>query len=318
MLQQLTDFVLYNVFNLSPTTPIANFLSFFIYDSLKIFLMLFFMITIVGIIRSYISKEAINKILAQKHPIISYFIIALFGSLTPFCSCSSIPLFLGFIKTGIPLGIAFTFLVTSPLINEYLVVLMIGFFGLKITILYIISGLMIGIISGYIIGKLNLEKNINPDFITPDSDFQEIKFVNFKSRVLYGVQESLAIINNIWKWIVIAVAIGAIIHNYVPQEAIQSIIAKGGVFLVPITVLLGVPMYGGCASIVPIALALFKKGAPLGTALSFMMSVSALSLPEAIILKKAMDRKLIIIFFSIVFLGIVFTGYFFNIISCYI
>ena len=212
-----------------------------------------------------------------------------------------------------PLGAAFSFLITSPLINEYLVVLMFGFFGWKITALYVVSGLLIGTLSGVILGRMHLEKHLVHDFINNAKGLGEGKiFGTFRDRIGFGWQEACSVTGKIWGWVLIGVGLGALIHNYVPQEAIQSIIGKMGVFSVPVAVILGVPMYGSCAAIVPVAVVLFQKGIPLGTALGFMMAVAALSLPEAIMLRRAMNLKLIAVFFGITTLAIIVTGYIFN------
>jgi hypothetical protein len=238
---------------------------------------------------------------------------SLFGAITPFCSCSSIPIFLSFLEAGVPLGVTFSFLITSPLVNEYLVVLMLGFFGWKITLAYVISGILIGIISGLILGTMKLEKHLAKDLISSNSTVKkEIRYYGIKKRLLFGLRESNSIIKKVWLWVLIGVGVGAAIHNYIPSELIQGIINKGGIFSVPIATILGVPMYGSCAAIVPIAVVLFQKGVPLGTALAFMMATAALSLPEAVILRRAMKLKLIVIFFGITTLAIIFTGYLFN------
>ena len=298
-----------NLFSIDPSIRLVESINFFIFDSIKIILLLFVMITIIAFFRTYIPKNKIKKWLSHKGGL-SNLVASFFGSITPFCSCSSIPIFLSFLEAGVPLGVTFSFLITSPLVNEYLVVLMFGFFGWKITLAYIISGILIGMISGIILGKLGLEKYLEKD-ITSHKSFKELKHT-LKSRFKYGVQEGISIVKKIWLWILVGVAIGAIIHNFVPSSMIQNIVVVGGLFAVPLAVLLGVPMYGSCAAIVPIALVLFQKGMPLGTALAFMMAVSALSLPQAVILKRAMKLKLILIFYLIVTLGIILTGYIFN------
>src|SRR3989338_6356299 len=255
--------------------PVVNF---FIYDSIKILLLLFVLIWVIGFIRTYLPQATIKRWM-EKRGGVGNFAASLFGAVTPFCSCSSIPLFLGFLEAGIPLGVSFSFLITSPLINEYLVVLMLGFFGWKITVLYVISGLLIGTVAGAVLGKMKLEQHLVTDLVNRqggNSDQQN--FPSFKSRLNFGWHESTSIIQKIWIWVLIGVGIGAAIHNYVPQEMIQSIISKTGPFGVPIATLMGVPMYGSCAAIVPIAVVLFQKGVPLGTALAFMMAVAALSL----------------------------------------
>ncbi len=312
MLLKLTDWLTYQVLGLDPTTRFGETVNFFIYDSIKILVLLFVMIFVIGFLRTFLPQDKV-KAWMEKKGSLGYFFAALFGAVTPFCSCSSIPFFLSFIKSGIPLGICFSFLVTSPLINEYLVVLMLGFFGWKITVAYVLSGLFVGISSGMILGKLKLEKYLEPDIAVEHSlEEQQATVGNFKARIVFGFHEALGIVGKIWIWVLVGVAIGAGIHNCVPQEMIQSVIAKTGIFSVPIATLIGVPMYGSCAAIVPIAVVLFQKGIPLGTALAFMMAVAALSLPEAIMLRRAMNLRLIGIFFSITTVAIIFIGYLFN------
>lgn len=315
MLQLIVDWLTYSVLKLDPGSKLGSSINFFIYDSVKIILLLFVLIAAIGFLRSFISQEKIKSWISSAKGWGNFF-ASLFGAVTPFCSCSSIPIFISFLKAGVPLGITFSFLITSPLINEYLVVLMLGFFGWKITLAYVISGMAIGIFSGVVLGKMKLEQYIEKDIISENSGgISEIKYKGISHRILFGVQESKAIVRKLWVWVLIGVGLGALIHNYVPQEAVQAIISKTGIFSVPIAVLIGVPMYGSCAAIVPIAVVLFQKGFPLGTALAFMMAVASLSLPEAIMLRRAMKLKLIAIFFSITTLAIVITGYLFNILQ---
>lgn len=313
MLGELVDLILYSLCGLNPAIKWVESLNFFIYDSIKILLLLLVMISIIGFLRTYLPQNKIKKWISGKKYGSSNVFASLFGAITPFCSCSSIPIFLSFLKAGIPLGVTFSFLITSPLVNEYLVVLMIGFFGWKITLAYVISGILIGVISGLILGRMKLEKYLVKDLIsTTDNIKKEIKYDGIKKRVLFGLNEAVSIFKKLWLWILVGVGIGAIIHNYIPSELIQLIISKGGLFAVPIAVILGVPMYGSCAAIVPIAVVLFEKGVPLGTALAFMMAIAALSLPEAVILRRAMKLKLIAIFFGVVTLAIILTGYIYN------
>lgn len=315
MLQLAVDWLAFSVLKLAPGSKLGATVNFFIYDSIKILLLLFAMISAIGFMRSFISEQKIRAWITKKKGLANFF-ASLFGAVTPFCSCSSIPIFISFLEAGIPLGVTFSFLITSPLINEYLVVLMLGFFGWKITLAYIISGMAIGIISGIILGKMSLERHLEKDIITVNTqDSCEVKCKGVKERVLFGINEAVCIIKKLWFWVLIGVGLGALIHNYVPEGAVQAIIGKTGVFSVPIATLLGVPMYGSCAAIVPIAVVLFQKGFPLGTALSFMMATAALSLPEAIMLRRAMKLKLIAIFFGITTLGIIFTGYLLNILQ---
>lgn len=313
MLKESVDWILYDAIGLDSTTKWVGSLNFFIYDSIKIIFLLFVMISIMGFIRTYIPQNKVNRWVNGKRYGSGNLIASLFGAITPFCSCSSIPIFIGFLESGIPLGVNLSFLITSPLVNEYLVVLMFGFFGWKITLAYVISGILIGTISGWIIGKMKLEKYLDKDLIsTKDKVKKEMMYDGIKKRLYFGIDEAISIIKKLWIWILIGVGIGAIIHNYVPSEMIQLIVSKGGLFAVPIAVLLGVPMYGSCAAIVPIAVVLFQKGMPLGTALAFMMAIAALSFPEAIILRRVMKLRLIAIFFGIVALAIILTGYIYN------
>ena len=315
MLQLIIDWLTYSVFKLDAGSRMGGAVNFFLYDSVKIILLLFVMISVIGFLRSFVSQEKIKAWIVGKKGWGNFF-ASLFGAITPFCSCSSIPLFISFLDAGIPLGVTFSFLVTSPLINEYLVVLMLGFFGWKITLAYVASGMAIGIFTGMILGRMKLEKYIEKDIVSAEEEEAcQVAPKGLKQRIFFGINEAVCIVKKLWFWILTGVGLGAAIHNYVPQEAVQAIISKTGFFSVPIATLIGVPMYGSCAAIVPIAVVLFQKGFPLGTALSFMMAVAALSLPEAIMLRRAMKLKLILIFFGITTLGIIFTGYLFNLLQ---
>jgi len=315
MLQLIVDWLMYSIFKLDANSKIDATINFFIYDSLKIILLLFVMISAIGFFRSFLAQQKIKAWITGTRGWGNFF-ASLFGAVTPFCSCSSIPLFIGFLDSGIPLGVSLSFLVTSPLINEYLVVLMIGFFGWKITLAYVISGMIIGIVTGIILGKMKLERYLEKDIINlnPEGDC-EIRSKGIKQRIIFGIHEALCVIKKLWIWVLAGVGLGALINNYVPQSAVQSIVNKTGFFSVPLATLIGVPIYGSCAAIVPIAVVLFQKGFPLGTTLAFMMAVAALSLPEAIMLRRAMKLKLIFIFFGITTLGIIFTGYLFNLLQ---
>jgi len=318
VLQKSVDWLIYSVCGLDPESKIGGIINFFIYDSAKIILLLFVMISIMGFLRTFLSELKIKQWLG-KTKALGNLLASLFGALTPFCSCSSIPIFLSFLEVGIPLGVTFSFLITSPLINEYLVVLMLGFFGWKITLLYVLSGICIGTFTGLLLGKMKLERYLVKDLITKksppyacDCEEEGKHYHNVGERIGFGLSEAKSIVKKLWLWVLAGVGIGAFIHNYVPRETIQSIIGRAGIFSVPIATLLGVPMYGSCAAIVPIAVVLFRKGIPLGTALAFMMATAALSLPEAILLRRAMKTRLILLFFGITTLGIIFTGYLFN------
>ncbi len=277
--------------------------------------MLFVAVSLFSFLRTYISKEKIEKYLGKKS-FKNYFIASFFGAITPFCSCSSIPIFVSFIKTQVPIGIAFAFLITSPITNQYLFSMMLGLFGYKISILYVLNGILIGSICGMIFDRMRLEKYILEDIkkssLTQCRENKEEYFLSITDRLRYGVKESFELIKKLWLWIVISVFIAAVLEAYLPKQKIEAIISKAGFWDVPIAVALGVPIYASCVSILPVAYVLFTKGLPLGTTLSFLMSTSALCLPEAIILRRIMKTKLILIFFGFVSISITITGYLFN------
>jgi len=298
-----------------PASHLGEALHFFIYDSVKILLLLYVMIAAVGFLRTYISQEKIRRALAGRGRLPSYLTASGFGALTPFCSCSSIPIFISFLKAGAPLGPAFAFLVTSPLINEYLAVLMLGFFGWKITTAYIAFGLMLGVVAGAVMDKLGLESEIVQDLTSGGGEEAAQEYKQLGSRIRFGLTEANSIVRKLWMWVLLGVGVGAAIHGFIPQETIEAAINKTGAFSVPIAAALGIPIYANCSAVVPIALVLFQKGVPLGTALTFMMSTAALSLPEAVILRRAMKIKLILLFFTIVGAGIILVGYVFNLLQ---
>jgi len=314
MLTKLTDTLIYDWIGMDPESRLTGALHFFIYDTVKIFLLLAVMIFIIGVVRTFLPEHRL-KAWMSKGGLWGNAVAAIFGAVTPFCSCSSIPIFISFLKAGVPLGVTFSFLISSPLINEYLVILMIGEFGLPVTLAYVISGLLIGIIAGAVIGKLKLEKYLEADILQSAQEKSELVEYTLTKRIRYGFEESVTIIRQIWIWVLVGVGIGALIHNYVPADTIHAMIQKTGIFSVPLATVLGVPMYGSCAAIVPIAVVLFQKGIPLGTALAFMMAMAALSLPEAIMLRRTMHLKLIAIFFAVTSIGIIFTGYLLNLLA---
>ena len=312
MLLRLVDWLIYSLFGLDPTAHLVQTLHFFIYDVLKIFSLLTVLIFLIGVIRTYLPEKKLKDWMSRGG-LFGNFVAALFGAITPFCSCSSIPLFISFLKAGAPLGVTFSFLVTSPLINEYLVILMLGTFGWKVTSLYVVLGLAMGITAGAVIGKLKLEDQLESDLVDSGSAGSSMEdYRGFRERLRFGWDEAWSILSKIWLWVVIGVGVGAIIHNYVPQETIHAVMEKTGILSVPIATFLGVPLYGSCAAIVPVAVVLFEKGIPLGTALAFMMAMAALSLPEAIMLRRVMRLSLIAIFFGITTAAIIASGYIMN------
>lgn len=312
MLSRYADILIFDLLGFDSASRLGAALQFFVYDTIKIFLLLGVMIFAVGLIRTWLPQHRL-KAWMSKGGFTGNFIAALFGAITPFCSCSSIPIFISLLKAGVPLGVTFSFLITSPIINEYLVILMAGEFGVPVTIAYVSSGLLIGTAAGAILGKMNLGKHLEKD-MSGELTEEDIDYT-FGKRLKAGWDESVAVIHQIWLWVIVGVGIGAFIHNYIPQETIHGIMSATGIFSVPIATVLGVPMYGSCAAIVPIAVVLFEKGIPLGTALAFMMAMAALSLPEAIMLRRVMRLQLIAIFFGITTIAIIFTGYLLNILA---
>ncbi len=311
MLLKFTDLLIYEWAGFSPESRFGGALHFFVYDSLKIFLLLAGMICIIGVVRTWLPQERLKQWMSRGG-LWGNVVAALFGAVTPFCSCSSIPIFISLLKAEVPLGVTFSFLITSPIINEYLVVLMAGEFGIPITIAYVGSGLVIGVLSGALIGRLHLERYLETDILGDSRTVESSTRYTLAGRLRFGWSEAVGVIRQIWVWVLVGVAVGAFIHNYIPRETIHDIMRATGILSVPIATVLGVPMYGSCAAIVPIAVVLFEKGIPIGTALAFMMAMAALSLPEAIMLRRVIKLPLIAVFFGITTLAIIATGYFLN------
>jgi len=310
--QRVVDNLVYNQLGLDKNSALGSALDFFIFDTVKIFVLLTVIIFIVTLLRSYFPTEKVRDYLAGKHPLVGHIAAALFGIITPFCSCSAIPLFLGFIQARIPLGVTFSYLISAPMNNEIAIAMLFALFGWKVTALYIGFGLLVAIVAGIIIGKLNLEDEV---LIKPpplnEQKIEEIK-IPFKERVIEAWNYTKDILKKVWAYILIGVGIGAFIHGYVPTELIVKYAGGNAWYAVPIATILGVPMYSNAAGVMPLIEVLTQKGMLLGTALSFMMAITALSLPEAMILKKILSTKLIAIFFGVVALGIMAIGYIFN------
>jgi uncharacterized membrane protein YraQ (UPF0718 family) len=312
--QLFADWLTYSVFKIIPETLLASAVNFFIFDTIKIFLLLAVIIFTVSIIRSYLPPEKIRAVLSSEKKYFGNVLASLLGIITPFCTCSAIPLFIGFLEAGVPLGTTFSFLVASPMINEVALVLLLGMFGWKIALLYIISGLVISILSGIIIGKLKVE-NLVEDYAPNKCKCganQSSTLMNWKERIDYAADYTAGIIKKVWIYVVIGIGIGAWIHGYVPTDFLAQYAGADKWYAVPLAVVIGIPLYSNAAGIIPLVSALTEKGVALGTTLAFMMAVTALSLPEFMILKKVMKTKLILIFAGIVGAGIIFTGYLFN------
>ena len=314
-IQILADWLTYTVLHHLPNTLSGDAINFFIYDTLKIFILLSVIIFIVSIIRSYLPKEKIRVILAHKNIYTGNITASLLGIITPFCSCSAIPLFLGFIQAGVPLGVTFSFLVASPMINEVALVLLLGMFGWKIALMYITSGLLISIFSGIIIGKMKME-NLVESFVYENTVNGNIILPTMtgKERIIYARNYTLNILKKVWPYILIGIGVGAWIHGYVPTDFLARYAGSDKWYAVPLAVLVGIPLYSNAAGVIPLVSVLTEKGVSVGATLAFMMSVTALSLPEFMILKKVMKMKLILIFAGIVGVGIMFTGFLFNLI----
>lgn len=309
--QWIADKVTYDLFNLVEGTHLASSVNFIFYDVLKIFFLLIFMIFIVSYIRSYITPEKTRKLLGGKKGIFFNMVASLVGVVTPFCSCSSVPLFIGFVEAGVPLGVTFSFLITSPLVNEAAIAVLWGIFGLKLTLVYILSGILIGVLGGYIIGLLKMEKHV-ADFVykIKSKELPEEE-KSLRDRVNFAWEEVKNIFRKVWIYIIAGVTLGGIFHGFAP-EGILAKYAGSSLIGVPIATLIGIPLYSNVLGMIPIIESLVSKGLPLGTALAFLMAVTALSLPEIVILKKVLKRKLIITFVLVVGFAILITGYLFN------
>lgn len=307
------DWITYFILGLAPKTIFAEAVNFFIFDTIKIFILLAVIIFIVSIIRSFLPPEKIRNILSRKNKYLGNFFAATLGIITPFCSCSAVPLFLGFVEAGVPLGVTFSFLVASPMINEVALVLLLGMFGWRVSLLYIISGLIIAIFSGIVIGKLKVEDLVE-SFVFNNKiiDSENGVKMEWKDRVSYAKKYTADIFKKVWLYILIGIGLGAWIHGYIPADFLARYASADKWYAVPFAVLIGIPLYSNAAGVIPLVSALTEKGVAMGTTLAFMMAVTGLSLPEFMILKKVMKTKLILIFAGIIGVGIIFTGYLFN------
>jgi uncharacterized membrane protein YraQ (UPF0718 family) len=310
------DFVIFSLLKMPPGSHLTETIRFFLFEVPKVLLLLTLIVFVVGIIRTYFSPERTRKILEGKSLFAGNVMAGALGIVTPFCSCSAIPLFLGFVEAGIPLGVTFSFLIAAPMINEVAVVLLFGLFGWKTALLYVSTGLIIAISSGWIIGKLKLEKFVEEwvyQMKAGEGNFEGER-LSFGKRIDYGFVAVKDIVGKVWIYILIGIGVGAAVHGYVPENFMASIMGKSVWWSVPLSVLIGVPLYSNAAGIIPIVQALLGKGASLGTALAFMMSVIGLSLPEMIILRKVLKLPLILAFAGIVATGIMIVGFVFNLV----
>lgn len=319
MIQQFADWLVYGIMGLDSASPLGTAVNFFFYDTIKILILLFFISVLMGTINAYFPIERLRNYL-QTHKMygLQYLLASIFGAVTPFCSCSSIPLFIGFVKGGIPLGVTFAFLITSPLVNEVAVAMFLSSFGLKVTLIYVVSGILLGVIGGFVLGRMKLENQLS-DWVrqiqaqaTTEAEAWEKEHTSFWKRLPSIVRNAWGIVRGVLIYILIGIGIGAFMHGFVPEGFFEQYMSKDNWFAVPLSVILAVPMYANAAGIVPVIEVFVAKGIPIGTAIAFMMAVVGLSLPEATLLKKVMKWRLIGIFFGTVTLFIILSGYLFN------
>lgn len=319
MIQNLADWLVFSIIGLDNETALGSAVNFFVYDSIKILLLLFLISALMGIVNAYFPVERLrNYLFSHRLYGLQYLLASLFGAITPFCSCSSIPLFIGFVKGGIPLGVTLSFLITSPLVNEVAVAMFLGSFGIKATLVYVISGILLGCVGGFVLGRMHLEPYLS-DWVKQvqlQSEKQTAEWeqerTSFMQRLPIVIRDSWRIVRGVLLYIFIGIGIGAFMHGFVPEGFFEQYMSRDNWYAVPLSVMLAVPMYANAAGIVPVIEVFVAKGVPLGTAIAFMMAVVGLSLPEATLLKKVMTWRLIVVFFTTVTLFIILSGYLFN------
>lgn len=319
MIQNFADWLVFSIIGLDNETAFGSAVSFFVYDSIKILLLLFLISALMGIVNAYFPVERLRNYLSSHRLYgLQYLLASLFGAITPFCSCSSIPLFIGFVKGGIPLGVTLSFLITSPLVNEVAVAMFLGSFGIKATLVYVISGILLGCVGGFVLGRMHLEPYLS-DWVKQvqlQSEKQTAEWeqerTSFMQRLPIVIRDSWRIVRGVLLYIFIGIGIGAFMHGFVPEGFFEQYMSRDNWYAVPLSVMLAVPMYANAAGIVPVIEVFVAKGIPLGTAIAFMMAVVGLSLPEATLLKKVMTWRLIAVFFITVMLFIILSGYLFN------
>ena len=312
MLKSFADYISYTLIGLSPGSRSGEALDFFIYDTLKIFLLLTTIIFVVAIIRSSFPPERTKRLLSHKREFVGNGLAALLGIVTPFCSCSAVPLFIGFVESGVPLGVTFSFLISSPMVNEVALIMLWGLFGWKIALIYIGTGLLVAICAGIVIGKLKMERHVQDYVWELKVGGGELTVMSWQEKLDYARAYTLGLLKKIWPYVVIGAGLGAFIHGYVPADFLVRWAGPDNILAVPVAVALGVPLYSNAAGVIPIVHALMEKGMAIGTVLAFMMAVTALSLPEAIILKNVLKTRLLATFFGTVAMAIVLVGYLFN------
>ena len=321
MIQQFADWLVYSLIGLDGTTALGGAVNFFVYDSIKILILLFLISSIMGIVNAYFPIERLREYLVSHRLYgLQYLLASIFGAITPFCSCSSIPLFIGFVKGGIPLGVTLAFLITSPLVNEVAVAIFLGSFGLQATMVYVVSGILLGCIGGFVLGRMRLEPYLSDwvKHVQAQSEEQTEQWerdnATFTQRLPTIISDAWQIVRSVLVYVLIGIGIGAFMHGFIPEGFFEQYMSRENWYAVPLSVILAVPMYANAAGIVPVVEVFVAKGIPLGTAIAFMMAVVGLSLPEATLLKKVMTWRLISIFFVTITLFIILSGYMFNII----
>jgi len=312
VLKEFADYITYVFLKLEPTSHIGDALNFFIYDTLKIFLLLTTIVYAVAIIRAYFPPEKTKRILSHKREYIGNIMAALLGIVTPFCSCSAVPLFIGFVEAGVPLGVTFSFLISSPMVNEIALIMLWGLFGWKIALIYTGTGVLLAIVSGIVIGKLKMEKYVQDYVWQIKAGAGEIIKTNFREKLVFARDYTKDLLKRIWPYVIIGIALGGIVHGYIPTDFVVKYAGRDNPFAVLVAVLIGIPLYSNAAGMIPVVQALVGKGMAMGTVLAFMMSVTAISFPEAVILKNVLKMRLIYTFFGIVTVGIIIVGYLFN------
>ena len=319
MIQSFADWLVYSIIGLDSTTAFGGAVNFFVYDSIKILILLFLIGSIMGIVNAYFPIERLrNYLVSHRLHGLQYLLASVFGAITPFCSCSSIPLFIGFVKGGIPLGVTLAFLITSPLVNEVAVAMFLGSFGVQATMIYVISGILLGCIGGIILGRMHLEPYLSDwvKKVQAQSEQQTEQWekdnTTFFQRLPTIIGDAWQIVRSVLLYVLIGIGIGAFMHGFIPEGFFEQYMSRDNWYAVPLSVVLAVPMYANAAGIVPVIEVFVAKGIPLGTAIAFMMAVVGLSLPEATLLKKVMTWRLISIFFATVTLFIILSGYLFN------
>ncbi|MFN8529786.1 MAG: permease [Anaerolineae bacterium] len=315
-LQAVADWLTYTLLGLDPESHLGTALNFFLYDVPKILLLLSGMIFLITLLRTFVTPEQTRRLLGGKREGVGNILAALVGVITPFCSCSAVPLFIGFVESGIPLGVTLSFLIAAPMVNEVALVMLMGMFGASIAALYLVSGLVVAIVAGVIIGRLHLENEVEAFVYQVKSKKigQLDTKLTWSDRVQEAIDKTREIVGKVWLFVVIGIALGAFLHGFVPEDALVNIMGANAWWSVPIAVLIGVPLYSNAAGVMPVVSVLLDKGAALGTVLAFMMSVVALSLPEMIILRRVLKPRLIAVYIGVVAFGIMLTGYLFNLV----